>query len=77
MVQARVGDNMSVSLSGGPEDGDELRGWFARLSEGGEVRQPLEAAPWGDESGMLVDRFGISWMGVGAPSAQSGIGHAL
>jgi len=33
MVQARVGDNMSVSLSGGPENGDELRGWFARLSE--------------------------------------------
>ena len=62
MVQVTFGDNVSVSLSGGPEDADELRGWFAGLSEGGQVRQPLEAAPWGDEFGMFVDRFGISWM---------------
>ena len=62
MAQVTFGDSMSVSLSGGPEDGDQLRAWFAALSEGGEVRQPLEAAPWGDEFGMLVDRFGISWM---------------
>jgi len=71
MVQVSFGDNISVSLSGGPEDGEQLRGWFAALSEGGEVRQPLEAAPWGDEFGMLVDRFGISWMVnvAGAPAA--------
>jgi len=62
MVQGSFGDNVSVSLSGGPEDGEELRGWFAGLSEGGEVRQPLEPAPWGDEFGMFVDRFGISWL---------------
>ena len=62
MVQVTFGDNVSVSLSGGPEDADELRGWFSSLSEGGEVRQPLEAAPWGDEFGMFVDRFGISWL---------------
>lgn len=62
MVQVTFGDNVSVSLSGGPEDAEELRGWFAALSEGGDVRQPLEAAPWGDEFGMFVDRFGISWL---------------
>jgi PhnB protein len=62
MVQVTFGDNVSVSLSGGPEDGEQLRGWFAALSEGGHVRQPLEAAPWGDEFGMFVDRFGISWL---------------
>ncbi|RYC11431.1 VOC family protein [Nocardioides zhouii] len=62
MVQVTFGDNVSVSLSGGPEDADELRGWFAALAEGGDVRQPLEAAPWGDEFGMFVDRFGISWL---------------
>ncbi len=62
MVQVTFGDNVSISLSGGPEDGDELRSWFAALSEGGEVRQPLEAAPWGDEFGMFVDRFGIGWL---------------
>lgn len=72
MVQVSFGDNVSVSLSGGPEDGDELRGWFAALSEGGQVRQPLEAAPWGDEFGMFVDRYGIGWLvniaGSSAPS---------
>lgn len=26
------------------------------------MRQPLEAAPWGDEFGMLTDRFGIGWL---------------
>lgn len=62
MVQVTFGDNVSVSLSGGPEDAEVLRGWFAALSEGGEVRQPLEAAPWGDEFGMFVDRFGIGWL---------------
>ena len=62
MVQVTFGDNVSVSLSGGPEDADELRGWFAALSDGGTVRQPLEAAPWGDEFGMFTDRFGISWL---------------
>ena len=62
MVQVTFGDNVSVSLSGGPQDAEQLRGWFAGLSEGGQVKQPLEAAPWGDEFGMFVDRFGISWL---------------
>ena len=71
MVKVSFGDNVSVSLSGGPEDADELRGWFAQLSEGGQVRQPLEAAPWGDEFGMFVDRFGISWLVNVAGAARS------
>jgi PhnB protein len=70
MVQVSFGDNVSVSLSGGPEDGEVLRGWFAGLSEGGQVRQPLEVAPWGDEFGMFVDRFGISWLVNIAGQAQ-------
>ena len=60
MVQVTMGDNISISLSG--DDTEALRGWFARLAEGGQVSQALEPAPWGDEFGMLVDRFGISWM---------------
>ena len=62
MVQVTYGDNVSVSISGGAEDAPEMRGWFAALSDGGEVRQALEVAPWGDEFGMFVDRFGIAWM---------------
>jgi len=71
MVKVTAGNNISVSLSGPSEDGDELRGWFASLAEGGEISQPLVPAPWGDEFGALVDRFGINWLVniAGAPTA--------
>lgn len=55
-----VGDNISVSLSG--DDDAELSGYFAKLSEGGKVDEPLVKAPWGDRFGMLTDRFGIHWL---------------
>jgi PhnB protein len=70
MVQVTMGNNISISLSGPAEDGDALRGWFAGLAEGGQVPQPLQPAPWCDEFGMLVDRFGISWMVNIAGSGQ-------
>jgi PhnB protein len=52
--------SISVSLSG--DDADELRGYWDKLSEGGTVTMPLERQMWGDEFGMLTDRFGTSWM---------------
>lgn len=62
------GNNIAVSLSG--DDGEELRGYWAKLVEGGEVSVPLEMQMWGDEFGMLVDRFGITWMvNIGQPTA--------
>jgi PhnB protein len=54
------GNNIAVSLSG--DDADELRGYWAKLSDGGTVSIPLEKQAWGDEFGMCVDRFGIAWM---------------
>jgi PhnB protein len=54
------GHNVTVSLSG--DDVDELRGYWARLSEGGTVAVPLEKQMWGDEFGQCVDRFGIDWL---------------
>lgn len=49
-----------ISISG--DEGDKLRRYFERLSEGGEVLMPLERQMWGDEYGQCRDRFGISWM---------------
>jgi PhnB protein len=49
-----------MSLSG--EDEAKLRGYYEKLSDGGTVTMPLDAAPWGDVFGMVVDRFGISWL---------------
>ena len=54
------GTNVSVSLSG--DDGAELHGYWDKLAEGGSVMTPLEKQMWGDEFGMLTDRFGISWL---------------
>jgi len=50
----------SLSLSG--EAGDELRDYFEKLSERGTITKPLEKESWGDEFGMVVDKFGIMWM---------------
>jgi len=54
------GDTITVSLSG--DDGDELRRYWDKLSDGGTVSVPLEKQMWGDEFGMCVDRFGVGWM---------------
>lgn len=35
---------------------------FAALSEGGQVRMPLGKTFFSPRFGMLVDRFGVSWM---------------
>ncbi len=59
MGEVAAGTNFSVSLSG---DDEALRGYFAGLAEGGTVTMPLEKQMWGDEFGMLTDKFGIPWM---------------
>jgi PhnB protein len=58
----------SVSLSG--DDADRLRGHWAALSEGGTVTMPMQKQIWGDEFGMCVDKFGVSWMVNISQSAQ-------
>ncbi len=67
-MEHNPGDNIAVSLSG--DDGDELRGYWEKLSTGGTVAMPLEKQMWGDEFGMCVDSFGIAWMvNIGQPQA--------
>jgi PhnB protein len=53
------GTRITVSLSGDDED---LREYFEKLSNGGDVKMPLEKQVWGDEYGQLTDKFGIEWM---------------
>ena len=50
----------SVSLSG--TDAETLRSYWNGLSDGATIGMPLAPAPWGDEFGQLVDKFGISWL---------------
>ncbi len=50
----------SVSLGvATPAEADRV---FAKLSEGGTVRMPLQETFWAARFGMFVDRFGIPWM---------------
>jgi PhnB protein len=51
---------VALSLSG--EDAEELRGYWERLTARASVTMPLEMQMWGDEFGMLVDEFGMTWM---------------
>jgi PhnB protein len=57
-----------VSLSG--DDGDALRGYWDKLSEGGTVTMPMEKQAWGDEFGMVTDQFGVPWL-VNISQAQA------
>ena len=62
------GSNISVSISG--DDLAELTGYWDKLSDGATITAPLAAAPWGDTFGMLVDKFGVSWLvNASAPTA--------
>jgi PhnB protein len=58
-MELSPGTSMTVSLSG---DEEELRDWFEKLADGGTVTMPMAKQPWGDEFGMLTDRFGVPWM---------------
>lgn len=56
----RAGNDHAVSLSG--DDADTLRGWWERLSDGGQVEVPLSRQMWGDDFGMCTDQYGVKWM---------------
>lgn len=60
MMEYAPAQGMSVSLSG--DESDRLHAVWDGLSDGATVTMPLGTAPWGGEFGMLIDRFGISWM---------------
>lgn len=52
--------NIVLALNG--DDEVVLRGYWEKLTNGGTITQPLEAAPWGDTFGSVTDKFGVSWM---------------
>ena len=56
----KPGNTISISLSG--VESDELKGYWDGLSDGASVTMPLERQMWGDDFGMLVDKFGVAWM---------------
>jgi len=59
-VPFESGGRLAISLSG--DDAGELRSYWEKLSASGSVAMALEKQMWGDEFGMCVDGFGVSWM---------------
>src|SRR5690606_16588430 len=59
-MEYRLPQGISVSVSGA--ESDRLHAAWDGLRDGAAVTMPLAPAPWGGEFGMLVDRFGISWL---------------
>lgn len=49
-----------ISLSG--DDADALRSHWEKLSTGGSTTMPMQKQAWGDEFGIVVDKFGITWL---------------
>ena len=66
-MELSAGGSVSISLSG--DDIDVLTGYWTGLAEGATITAPFEVAPWGDLFGMLVDRFGVTWM-VNGPAPE-------
>ena len=50
------------SLSLNVSSGDEAERLFKALADGGLIVMPLEKTFWAEQFGMVVDRFGLSWM---------------
>lgn len=59
-IKKDEGSSISLSLSGDNEE--ELKNFWNKLSDGANITMPLNQAPWGDTFGMLVDKFGITWL---------------
>ncbi|HEX3922838.1 MAG TPA: VOC family protein [Streptosporangiaceae bacterium] len=59
-MEFRPAAGFSVSLSG--DDTGVLRGYWGKLTAAGTTTMPLAKQVWGDEFGMCVDQFGISWL---------------
>lgn len=57
-----VHSNGNIQLSMEMNDKAQMEKVFAKMAEGGKITMPLQEQFWGATFGMLVDKFGVSWM---------------
>lgn len=71
----RSGENFSgnnVSMSIAFSNVGDMKVKFEKLSQGGKVTMPVQDTFWGATFGILVDKYGISWMvNCGKPGAEN------
>jgi len=65
--------HQGFQLSLGVVDASEAERCFAALVDGGQVKMPLMPTFFAASFGMLVDRFGVSWMVIAGsqPAAEA------
>jgi PhnB protein len=56
----KQGNGMHLSID--VKDVKTINAVFKKMSAGGKVTMPLQDTFWGARFGMLVDKYGISWM---------------
>ena len=49
-------------LSVAPDSAEDAKRIFDALSDNGQVVMPLQSMFWGADFGVLIDRFGVTWM---------------
>ena len=59
-VSVSSGDSLSLSMNF--NDVDEMNNVFNALAEGGKITMELQDTFWGARFGILVDKYGFSWM---------------
>ena len=87
-AQAKIGDTVVMASDGqcqgkpsfqgfaltlNAKDEAEAQRLFGALGDGGQVRMPLAKTFFSPSFGMLVDRFGVTWMVIvpSAPAARA------
>lgn len=60
-------DFKGISLSLTAKDEAEAEKLFAALSEGGQVQMPIGQTFFAARFGMVVDKFGVTWMVLAPP----------
>jgi len=58
--ETTFGDNVRITVTS--TDSKRLAAFFEELSQGGTVIMPFEKQVWGQELGMLTDKFGTHWL---------------
>lgn len=58
--ELNVGDNIQLCVN--CESDSEIDKLFKELGDGGKTIMPLDNTFWGARFGVVVDKFGISWM---------------
>jgi PhnB protein len=67
MDKVTSGTQITLTLNG--DDEETLTEYWNKLSVGGNIDEQLRLAPWGDQFGILTDKFGIKWMFDISPKA--------